>query len=89
MVLLQNSTPPQEARAHSPTVVLELLDRVRNISQDMHALRRSCCVEMATSRAARKAAVRLRAEQARMQRFSQTPAQRPTQKRRKTAEEEV
>ena len=80
----QSRDPVRRTRACSPTVVLEqLLDRIRSISQDTHALNRSCGVEMATSStpsAARKAAVRLRAEQARMQGFSQTRAQRPTLK---------
>ena len=57
--LEQSRDPGRKARARSPTAVLEqLLDRIRGISQDMHALNRSCCVEMATSSApsaARKA----------------------------------
>ena len=41
------------ARARSPTAVLEamlkLKDRIRSISQDMHALNSSCCVELGSS----------------------------------------
>ena len=52
----------------------------------MHALNRSCCVGMATNSApsaARRAAVRLLAEQTRVQRYSRTQAQRSMQKRRR------
>ena len=51
--LEQSRDPGWKAGARSPTAVLErLLDLIRSsISQDMHALNRSCCVEMASSSA--------------------------------------
>ena len=49
---LLSSLASRRSTARSPAAVLEQLrDRVRSISQDMHALSRSCCVEMATSSA--------------------------------------
>ena len=41
--LEQSRDPGRRPRARSPTAMLEQLkDRIRNISQDMHALERSC-----------------------------------------------
>ena len=50
--------------SESEAVMGLLRDRIRSISQDMHALNRSCCDEMAASsspHASRRVAVRLRA----------------------------
>ena len=67
--------PSRRPTACSPIAVLEQLrDRIRSVSQDMHALNRSVCVEMATSsapQASGRAAVRLRAFQARLTRTTQ------------------
>ena len=66
----------------------QLRDRIRHISQDMHVINRSCCVEMATSsvpQASRRAAVRLRASQTRLPRSTQKRRRR-TQRRRRRSE---
>ena len=50
--LEQSRDPGRRVRARSPIAVLEQLrDRIHGFSQDMHALNKSCCVEMATSSA--------------------------------------
>ena len=57
-----------------PSVLEQLRDRSRSISQDMRALNRICCVEMATStapKASRRVAVRPRASQTRLTRTTQ------------------
>ena len=63
--LEQTRDPSRKLPARPPTVVLEQLrDRIRSNSLDMHALNRSCCVDMETSSvqlAPRRPAVRLRA----------------------------
>ena len=67
--LEQTPDPCRKCTARSATAVLEQQrERIGSISQDMLALQRSCCVEMATSGAPlapRRSAVRLRAAERR------------------------
>ena len=74
--LEQSLDPSRRPTARSPTtaVLEQLRYRSRSISQDMRALNRICCVEMATSTApqgSRRVAVRPRASQTRLTRTTQ------------------
>ena len=82
----QTRDPSRKSTAWYPTAALEQSrERIRSISQDVHALNKRCCVEMATSSAQlapRRSAVRLRAPERRMTRTTQKRRRRKPRRRR-------